>query len=355
MNGFYNGYDHVIIETLEEREGKKRQVKKLFSRVFFALFLYIIISQVLSSVIYAVASFVLAPEKYTEFADSSLWAVIISSAVQYLVAFPVFILALTGTKKAQAKEKKKLSVKDLALLFFVGQALMLVGSIIGNFLNSMVGALTGRIPENNIETIITEVPMSLIFVLIVIIGPTVEELICRKFVIDRLSAWGDHIAIIFSAVAFGLIHANLYQFFYASLLGALLGYVYTRTRDVRYTILLHMIFNFMGSIVGLAVEGAINEFYAQYNLMVMGEQFDLLSLGLNGMITLLYSNAQYGMLAGGIFILVHMLRKRKISIDRSKELYLPDAEIVKSGTFNVGAILFIILCSVLTFLNLILA
>ena len=353
MNGFYNGYNYVVIETPEERENKKRKVKKLFSRVFFALFLYIIISQMLSAVIYAVASVLLSPEKYTEFAASSLWAIIISSGVQYIIAFPIFILALAGTKRAEEKERTKLSGKELLLMFFIGEAMMFVGSIIGNLLNSFVGSITGTIPENDIATIITEVPMWLIFIIVVIVGPIVEELICRKLIIDRLSAWGDHIAILFSAVAFGLIHANLYQFFYAALLGALLGYIYTRTRDVRYTILLHMIFNFMGSIVGLLVQGAMNEFYIQYDLMAMGEQFDLFSLGFNGMVTLLYSNAQYGMVAGGIFALVHMLKKKKIRIDRDKELYLPDAEIVKSGIVNVGSLLFIILCTILTILNLI--
>ena len=355
MNGFYNRYDHIVIETPEERENKKRQVKKLFSRVFLALFLYIIISQALSTVIYAVASIVLAPELYAEFADSSLWAIIISSGVQYIIAFPIFVLALAGTKKAEGKPRTKISGKDLLLFFFIGEAMMFAGSIVGNFLNSMVGAITGQMPENNIATIITEVPMWLIFILVVIVGPIVEELICRKLIIDRLSAWGDHIAIIFSAVAFGLIHANLYQFFYAALLGALLGYVYTLTRDVKYTILLHMVFNFMGSIVGLAIEGVINEFYAQYDLMIMGEQFDLVSLGFNGMLTILYSNAQYGMIAGGIFALAYMWKKKKISIDRNKELYLPDAEIVKSGALNVGSMLFLILCSILTILNLIIA
>ena len=354
MNGFYNGYDHVVFETPEEREEKKRKARKVFSRVFLALFIYIIISQFLSSVIYAAASLMMPYEQYLEFAGSSLWAIIISSGVQYLIAFPIFVLALLGTKKAQAKERTKLSTKDFIIFFFIGEALMLIGSIIGNLLNEMVGALTGNLPENNIATIIEEVPMWLIVILMVIIGPIVEELICRKLIIDRLSAWGDHIAILFSAVAFGLIHANLYQFFYAAFLGALLGYVYTRTRDVRYTILLHMLFNFMGSIVGLWVEGALNEYMLQYSQMLSGEQFDLISLGLNGMITILYSNLQYGMMAGGIYALIHMWRKRKIDVSRDKELYLADGEIVKSGILNVGTILFIILCSVLTFLNLIL-
>jgi len=352
MNGFYNGYDHVVFETPEERENKKRSARKLFSRVFLALFIYMIISQLLSTVIYTVAAVMLSPERYDAFANSSLYAVLISSGVQYLIAFPIFCLALIGTKKAEVKERTKLSAKDLILLFFIGEAMMFVGAMIGNILNSLVGSITGRMPENNIATIITEIPMWLIIILIVVIGPIVEELICRKLIIDRLSAWGDHIAIIFSAVAFGLIHANLYQFFYAAMLGALLGYVYTRTRDVRYTILLHMLFNFMGSIVGLWVEGALNEYMLQYELMVAGEQFDMLSLGLNALISVLYSNLQYGMVAGGIYALIHMHKKKKIVIKKDKELYLPDAEIVKSGVVNVGSILFLSLCIVLIFLNL---
>ena len=115
---------------------------------------------------------------------------------------------------------------------------------------------------------------------------------------------------------------------------------------------MHMIINFMGSIVGLKVNEAITELYIQYELMLTGGEFNLLSLGANALYTFLYTNVQYGMIVGGAFALVHMIRNKKIHVSREKEISLPDREIVKSGVANVGSILFIAICSVLTILNL---
>lgn len=352
MNGFYNGYDSVIIETPEEREKKRRGQKKLFSRVFLALFLYLIVSQFLSVGIYTVASVILSKEQYIAFAESSVWSVVISCAVQYVIAFPIFLLALIGTDKAAKKERSKLSLKEFILLFLVGQVLMYAGNFIGTMLNQTIGSILGDVPENGIATIINETPIWLIFVLMVIVAPIVEELICRKLIIDRLSIYGDHIAILFSAVGFGLLHGNLYQFFYAVLLGGLIGYVYTKTRDVKYTIYMHMIINFMGSIVALPVQKALTDFYEMYDLAMLGEQFDFVSFILNAAIMLIYSNLQYGMIAGGIFAIIHLYKNKQIKLQRDKEIFLPDKEIIKGGIANVGAILFISLCVIFMGLNL---
>ncbi len=352
MNGFYNGFNYIVIETPEEREIKRKKQKKLFSRVFLALFLYLFIAQALSIGIYTVASFAMSEEQYRAFAESTIWTIVTSSLIQYAIAFPVFLIALKGTDKAEKKEKTKLSFKDFILFFFIGETLMYAGNFIGTFLNQIIGNITGKLPENDVASIISDTPMWLIFILMVIVAPIVEELICRKLIIDRLSIYGDHVAIFFSALAFGLLHGNLYQFFYAALLGALLGYVYTKTRDIRYTIYMHMIINFMGSIIALPVENAINEFYKMYDLLTQGESFNIFSFLLNGNIVMTYTNLQYGMILGGIFALVHIVRKKQIKVQTDKEIYLPDIEIIKGGICNAGAILFISICVLLMIINL---
>jgi len=352
MNGSYYDYDRVVIETPEERQQKITKQRRLFSRVFLALFIYILASQLVSTLTYIVAGAVLSAEKYQAFAASSIWAVIISCASQYLIAFPIFLLILTGTPKSQRKEKSKLSGAEFFLLFLIGEVLMYAGNFIGTLLNQTIGGMTGNIPENGIATIVNAIPIWLIFILMVIIAPIVEELIFRKLVIDRLAIYGDRMAIIFSAVAFGLMHGNLYQFFYATLLGALLGYVYTVTRDVKYTVFMHMIINLMGSVIILPVQDAMLEFYEAMNMLNIGQPVNILSLLVNGTVVFVYSNMQYGMIIGGVIALVHYIRKRKINISQDKDIYLPDKEISKHGFVNVGAILFLSVSLITMILNL---
>ena len=352
MNGFEYNYDQVIIETAWEREEKKRRQKKLFSRVFLALFLYMLLTQVLSIVIYAVANATMSAEDYLKFAESTVWTIVLSSVTQYLIAFPILYLMLRNLPRSRKRVKSKISVKEFIVLFAIGQALMYAGNLIGVFLNNIVGTFTGNLPENGIESIVNDTPTALLFLVVVVIGPIVEELICRKLMIDRLSIYGDHIAIIFSSVAFGLLHGNLYQFFYATLLGALLGYVYTKTRDVRYSMLMHMIINFMGSIVTLQVQNSVTAFYEKLDALMSGSSVKIFSFLADGIITYSYMKFQYGLLIAGVIALVFYIKNKKISINTDKEIYLPDNKVVKNGVLNVGAILYIIITLVFIGLSL---
>ena len=352
FNNFFNDFEHVVFESPQEREEKKNRMKKLFSRVFLALFIYVMISQFLSTAIYTVAAFVFSAEDYHTFSNSYYVAVIISSISQYLIAFPVFALMLLRTDKAKPREKSKLTVKDFLLLFFISEALMFAGNLIGTLLNNVFGTIIGRQPENDIANIINDIPMYLIFILMVVIGPIVEELIFRKLMIDRLSIYGDRIAILFSAVSFGLIHANLYQFFYAALLGVLLGYVYTRTGKVKHTMFIHMAVNFFGSVVVLYAEKAIIEFERLYSLAIQGLPFDVLDLSYNALFSLLYTNTQYGMIIGGAIALWHFIKTNKLRISNEKEIYLPNSVIIREGVKNIGSLLFIISSVIFIILNL---
>ena len=68
----------------------------------------------------------------------------------------------------------------------------------------------------------------------------------RKQLIDHTRKYGEKTAILLSGLAFGLFHMNLFQFFYAFLLGVMFGYIYMRTSKLRYSTAMHMIINFNG-------------------------------------------------------------------------------------------------------------
>ena len=352
MNGFYNDYNRVVIETPEERQEKIKRQRKLFSRVFLALTIYILASQFASTGVYYLAHALMTPEQYSSFYYSSFWTVLTSCVSQYLIAFPVMIIALAGTKKSFERKQKRLSLSEFFVMFVIGEALMYAGSLIGNILNQFIGDVTGVTPENNVSALISEMPLWLMLVAMVIIGPIVEELIFRKILIDRLSIYGDKMAIIFSSIAFGLMHGNLYQFFYAALLGLLLGYVYASTRNLKYTIYIHMIVNFIGSIVTLKVQDAIIDFTDGMTVLQLGEPVNILALLVSGTVTVIYLNLQYGLIIGGIIALIHYIRKKKFSISQDKEIFLPDKEIAKNGIVNFGAISFLTLSVILLLLNL---
>ncbi len=91
----------------------------------------------------------------------------------------------------------------------------------------------------------------ILLIFVGLIGPVLEELIFRKVLMDRLLPFGDKTAILVTAVAFGLYHANFAQIPYAIVLGLILGYAYTRTGDIRVPILMHIAINSVTSLISI--------------------------------------------------------------------------------------------------------
>lgn len=84
---------------------------------------------------------------------------------------------------------------------------------------------------------------------IVIIGPIVEELLFRGVVYHYLEKIrGGWFPIILSAVAFGVWHGEPVQIVYTAVIGVAYGMIYTKTRDLRVTIILHVLNNFLSTL-----------------------------------------------------------------------------------------------------------
>ena len=79
---------------------------------------------------------------------------------------------------------------------------------------------------------------------VVILGPVTEELIFRGLVYTRLRrATTPIVAAVLSGIAFGAVHGNMIQFFYAATLGLVLALLMERYRSLLPCILVHVFFN----------------------------------------------------------------------------------------------------------------
>ena len=86
----------------------------------------------------------------------------------------------------------------------------------------------------------TSTPWAMAF-LGIIIAPIFEEIVFRGIIMKGLTNKGVHPwkAIIFSALLFGIIHGNPWQFLGASVIGLVLGYIYWQSETLLLPILLH--------------------------------------------------------------------------------------------------------------------
>ncbi len=127
--------------------------------------------------------------------------------------------------------------------------LMYSASLLTTMIVSLITAVTGQDMSNLLDSTVESMPLASMFFYMVIVAPICEEVIFRRILFRRLLPMGQKFAVVISALAFGLYHSNLYQFFYATALGLLFGCVVAKTGRIRYTILLHAILNLLGSVV----------------------------------------------------------------------------------------------------------
>jgi uncharacterized protein len=90
-----------------------------------------------------------------------------------------------------------------------------------------------------------------------IVAPLLEEMLFRGVILRSfLHQYSRKEAILWSALIFGLAHMNAYQLVTAFVLGAVLGWLYERTRSLWPSILLHATFN---TLVTLSANGVISK------------------------------------------------------------------------------------------------
>ena len=224
---------------------EERTHKNFFSNICLSILAYIAISEIL-----AILVGYLSPELF----KTKNNAIIISSVIQYLIAFPIFWVVIKRIPVTLAPSKAKLSLKELIKYLSITTFLMYIGTYISLAIMSVIEERLGIVPENAIDSLLTETDYFISIVIVGILGPIIEEMIFRKLLIDRLFPYGEKIAILFPSLIFGLIHGNLYQFFYAFLIGMALSYIYVKTGKAIYTIVIHCFINlFFGVFASYAI------------------------------------------------------------------------------------------------------
>ena len=165
-----------------------------------------------------------------------------------IIGFPL-ILGLTRNIPKRDIQKQKFGffkfLPYIFMTFGIGIPLSFVGSIINTLLTLPFGG-------SNASVILELLNSSSLLPRVLVVGilaPIFEELIFRKVLIDRLSRYSTFLAIFVSGLFFGLYHGNFSQFFFATGIGLLFAFLYSKTGKINLTIILHMIVNLFTSVI----------------------------------------------------------------------------------------------------------
>ncbi len=203
-------------------------------------------------------------------------------------------------------------------VFLMGYGFSTVLNVLGTVLNQQTG---GTDSVSDISSLVST-GLVISFLIPVVIGPILEELIFRKLLIDRIRRFGEWNAVLFSALAFGLFHMNLPQFCYAASVGLMLGYVYVKTGRILYTIIMHILLNGTSSLIVLASAGGS----ARTSVVLLSAAAILIVVAV---------------IAG---IILFFVKRKKLQFDSDMPDAIPRGEVLRTAYLNPGVILYYACC-----------
>lgn len=283
----------------------------------------------------------------------------------YLIAFPVLIL-LVRKDEVRKPEKNALTFGKFLVFVLLMFGMMGVGVVFGTVINYVAMRPFGLNPMNNTEIVGLMMNSSPVIRIVTagILGPIVEEFIFRKFLIDRTYRYGEWVAILSSALLFGLYHGNLAQFFSTTMLGGLFAYIYIRTGKIWYTIALHMVLNLTTSVITISLlkpymsvdQQALTEYTTLSQEYLIHPSPELEQRIMQSASAVLPKMVPYMLWMGilgtlvmaGVILWIVFLARKKFTVK-------PTEEQVKGGFryawFNIGMLFYILFIAALVVIN----
>ena len=269
---------------------------------------------------------------------------IVNIVAMYLIAFPIFMVLQIGFKRRKYK-KDGMNASEFFSLIPISLLLMQIGDYIGTTLNSFISTIFDfNISNATIDTF-ENMPLWLSAIMVCVFAPIVEEFLFRRTVIGTLGRYGNIFAIVISAVAFGLFHGNLYQFFYSFLVGLILGYIFIKSGSWWLCVLMHAVMNFLGGVLPMFVEQITARYSLLGKLIEEGKEVNRIEMSLEKTAIIIYGVFSLVLFILGLVLAVIYIVKKRYKLENSPEIAIPKKSVCKVVYSNVGTILFLTFCT----------
>lgn len=284
-NAYYYEKSVQSDPTFFEKKAEKENLRKVGNRIGVGLLIF-------EAITVAVSIFVLIPLMFTGAYDMSKYkgssglepvAMYLLNAILSLVGFGsagIITAKINGLRLDDVIHIKKTKLSDSIMISIAGMCFVIVFNILLALMNinlSLFGGFENKMSDYGMPTNI--IGYILYFVCIAIIPPIIEEFIFRGAILGTLQKkFGDALAIIVSAVLFGLMHANFVQTPVTFLTGLVLGYITVKTGSIIPSIFLHFVNNSFAVISTIIMNSFDNEIV--FDLVDIGSSILFIVIGL---------------------------------------------------------------------------
>lgn len=208
----------------------------------------------------------------------------------YVFSFVIQVVLLLGgsvflfAKLTKQKTKQvlvnygviKISSKTIIWAIVAGAIVFFLNVFISSFFNSIISAL-GYTSERA-GRVISNYPVWLLFVNIIftaVLPAICEEMAHRGMILRASGKFGFIKAILISSLLFGLLHLNIEQVFYATLIGVYLGFVTMLSGSIIPAMIIHFMNNALSVFLNYsAFKGlSFGSIFIKVNLMLSNNLF----------------------------------------------------------------------------------
>lgn len=265
----------------------------------------------------------------------------VSVASMYLISFPLLFLLLKKWVPAERIERRPMKAGQYVLSVIICFGLAYGANIVGNILTSLIGRAQEHAVQNPMQITVSYLSPWSILLYMVICAPILEELIFRKLIVDRAVRYGQGVAVVVSGLMFGLFHGNLNQFAYAVAIGMFLAFLYVKTGNIKITISIHMLINFVGGFLSTQLLKSIDMsmlYEEDFEVLVNRVRENLFSW----LMLMFFGLFVIAMLVGGLILLIVSAVKKKFACEDGT-VYIPKQLRLNLALANSGMLIFSLL------------
>lgn len=183
---------------------------------------------------------------------------ILTIVIQIGLLFCLSIFLFAKTSKSKVKDVftffkfKKINWKAILIAIVMGIVVYLLNVLITTFFNAFLSAFGYKFSSGSG---MQSYPVWLLFVnlfMTAVLPGICEETAHRGLLLNGFSGAGQRKALILSSILFGLLHLNIEQVFYATLIGLLAGYITCISNSIYPAMIIHFMNNTMSVLMGFS-------------------------------------------------------------------------------------------------------
>ncbi len=207
--------------------------------------------------------------------------IVLTVVVQIVILFlfPLFLISKLNKKSPlktlQDFNFRKVNAKSILISIAIGVIVFFLTIVISVFFNYII-ELLGYSPVRGTATKIDTWGKFAVSMLTIAVLPAFcEEFLHRGALLSAYKPLGLSKAIFYSSLLFGLLHLSVEKFFYASIIGAVLGTVTLFSRSIIPAMIIHFLNNGINVYLSFASETGLfgGDFTTKFRQLLFGDNF----------------------------------------------------------------------------------